>query len=190
MSPVIGFSLAKGHPESIENYIYRFKYVWLEGMMDVRLAFLVDVPDWNDLTQWPAGRLFGEEGEYRWQRNSDETIHVILILDTGDLPKDFCGKLEIEKGGEDAAMILWGKWVDPEKDSNGNPTSGPFFYAKEIPQIQSYPLKPEEVKGETPRLVVRRYKHKPKDDEKSYEGEFIRCVSVCMRAEEEEHDAN
>ena len=83
----------------------------------------------------------------------------------------------------EAALVLWGKWVDPKIDSQGNPDAGPHFYANEIPHIQTYPidLQRQPQGNETPRLVVRYYR-----DNQREQGEFVRCVDFVMQAMEEE----
>lgn len=189
MSPIIGFARdLKGHPD-IEGLMNLFRYAWLEGIMKAQLAHKDEVSNWNNLEKWPAGRLFGDKGEYRWQSNPgpDKSIHAVLILDKGDLPEDFKerdGKapVAIEKDGNDSSMILWGNWIDPK----GNHANRPLFYANEIPKVQSYPIKLDKAEFEqvkkdrkTPRIVVRRYRHEDK-------GEFMRCVGFKMENDEQE----
>jgi hypothetical protein len=170
-----------------------FRYAWLEGIMKAQLANKDEVPDWNSLEEWPAGRLFGDKGEYRWQSNpgDNKSIHAVLILDEGDLPEDFKERddkkpLAIEKDGNDSSMILWGDWIDPESDS----ANGSLFYANEIPKVQSYPIKFDKAEfkqakkdRKTPRIVVRRYRHE-------YNGEFMRCVGCEMKNDEQEEGEN
>jgi len=193
MSPIIGFAKdLKRHPD-FADLMHSFRYAWLEGIMQAQLAHKNEVPDWDNLEEWPAGRLFGDKVEYQWQSNpgDDKLIHAVLILDEGDLPEDFKERddnepLAIEKDGKDSSMILWGDWIDPKNDLASNPTGGPLFYANEIPKVQRYPIKCD--KGEfeqakkdreTPRIVVRRYRHKEK-------GEFMRCVGFKMENDEQE----
>ena len=193
MSPIIGFAKnLKGHP-TLTDLMNSFRYAWLEGIMDALLAHKNELPDWNNLEEWPAGRLFGNKGEYRWQSNPgpDKSIHAVLILDEGDLPEDFKERddnepLAIEKDGNDSSMILWGDWIDPKDDSKGNPAGGPLFHANEIPKVQRYPIKFDKAEFEqakkdrkTPRIVVRRYRHENK-------GEFMRCVGFKMENDEQE----
>ena len=189
MSPIIGFARnLKEHPDraSLKNL---FHHVWLEGIMDAKLAHINDMPDWDNLDTWPSGRLFDDKGEYRWQSNlgPDKSIHAVLILDEGNLPEDFKEQhdkepLAIEKDGNDSSMILWGDWIDPKDD----PAGGPLFYANEIPKVQRYPIKLDKAEFEqtkkdrkTPRIVVRRYRHEDK-------GEFMRCVGFIMENDEQE----
>ncbi|RLB95639.1 MAG: hypothetical protein DRH50_03560 [Deltaproteobacteria bacterium] len=181
MRPVIGVaSKMQTHPELPMD----FRYVWLEGRMKAKIAYVQDVSGWDNLDQWPAGRLFGETGEYRWRRNPDGTVHGVILSDDGKLPEEFNSsrlELEIDPEGPDSDLILWGEWVDPSKDPQGNPDGGPLFYTQEIPQVQAYPVLSGEAKkdGKTPRLVVRRYRHESK-------GEFVRCVHLIMKGAEEE----
>ena len=186
---LIGFAKdLKRHPD-LADLTNSFSYAWLEGIMQAQLAHKDEVPNWNNLEEWPAGRLFGDKGEYRWQSNlgHDKSIHAVLILDEDNLPEDFKGQhnkepLAIEKDGNDSSMILWGDWIDP-KD---NPAGGSLFYANEIPKVQSYPIKLDKAEFEqakkdrkTPRIVVRKYRHEDK-------GEFMRCVGFKMENDEQE----
>jgi hypothetical protein len=181
MKPFIGYaSKMQTHPELPMD----FRYVWLEGRMKTKIAYVQDVPGWDNLDQWPTGRLFGDTCEYRWQRNPDGTVHGVILSDDGKLPEEFePSRLELKIDSEepDSNLILWGKWIDPSKDPRSNPDGGPLFYTQEIPQIQTYPILSGEVKKneKTPRLVVRRYRHESK-------GEFIRCVDLIMRGTEED----
>jgi len=193
MSSIIGFAKnLKEHPNN-EGLMNLFRYAWLEGIMKAQLAHKDEAPDWDNLDTWPAGRLFGDKGEYRWQSNPghDKSIHAVLILDEDNLPEDFkepCDKkpITIEKDGNDSSIILWGNWIDPENDSENNPDSGPLFYANEIPKVQRYPIKFNKAEFEqakkdrkTPRIVIRRYRHENK-------GEFMRCVGFKMENDEQE----
>ena len=193
MSSIIGFAKdLKRHP-ALTDLMNSFRYAWLEGIMQAQLAHKDEVPNWNNLEEWPAGRLFGDKGEYRWQSNPgpDKSIHAVLILDEGNLPEDFKKRhdeepLAIEKDGKDSSMILWGDWIDPPKDDlASNPTGGPLFYANEIPNIQRYPIKLDKAEFEqakedrkTPRIVVRRYRNED-------QGEFMRCVGFEMKNDEQ-----
>jgi hypothetical protein len=177
MSPVIGFRRGTlGHPEELPE----FTHGWLEAPLRSKLVRLESVadPEWRNLDAWPAGRVFGSEGEYRWQRLADGILHSVLLLETSLLPDGFGAPLVLQKG-DDAAFVLWGKWIDPEGDPKGNQGGGPRFYAQEIPEIQDYPLdlekRPEP--GATPRLLACRYR-----DAAGRQGEFIRCVGVSLTA--------
>ena len=181
MSPIIGYaSELKSHP-ALPNI---FRYAWLEGNMEATLAFIADEPDWHRIEQWPSGRLFGDVGEYRWQAVSTNGLKAVLILDEGVLPEGFSGIETIEKY-DDSSFILWGEWIDPEKDLESNPGGGPVFYAREIPGILKYPVPSEQdmEHGKSPSLVVRRYRHETK-------GEFVRCVGLTMKSEDVQEDAN
>jgi hypothetical protein len=179
MSPVIGFQRGlSGHPEGLPD----FTYGWLEAPLAAKLIRLQG-SEWKDLEAWPAGRVFGEEGEYRWQRHADG-LHAVLLLEASALPAGFGSPLALEKEGEgeDPAFVLWGEWVEPKGDPKGNPGGGPRFYAQEIPEIPDYPLDPGETlkPGVTPRLLIRRYR-----DVEGKHGEFIRCVGLTLTAQEE-----
>lgn len=181
MSSLIGFApTLREHPKLPKS----FRYVWLEGVMEAVLARIEDAPGWKDLDRWPAGRLFGETGEYRWQARPGNTIHAVLILDEGALPEGFEGEISLEpEKNSFSKLILWGTWVDPLRDSEGNPEAGPCFFAREIPDIQTYPIEAHEAsqKNTTPRLVIRRYRHKSEESK----GQFIRCAGFCMEGEPE-----
>jgi hypothetical protein len=178
MSPVIGCWRGAGHPEGIPD----FAYAWLEAPLAARLAWKKDVPEWRDPETWPAGRVFGPEGEYRWQRLDGETLHGVLLLDTDSLPATFGSLLPLTPG-EDASLVLWGEWVNPDGDPEGNPDGGPRFYAQEIPEIQDYPIEAGLKEGVVPRLQVRRYR-----DVEGKHGEFVRCVGVSLSpAEASDH---
>lgn len=182
MSPVIGFARSlPGHPAALQNLA--FLYAWLEAPLAARLTHLAEVQDWQDLTVWPSGRVFGESGEYRWQRNADDSLHAVLLLETPPLPGSFEGPLELIQEDE-AALILWGEWVDPKKDPQGNPSGEPF-YAREIPRVQPYPISIDlnnpPTEDQTPRLVIRRYRAVNVDV-----GEFVRCVSFTLKRREKE----
>lgn len=181
MSSVIGFTTKLNNHPCLPLDI-NFSYAWLEGTVEARLVYLKQAHDWNILDTWPAGRIFGGKGEYRWQRNAGKTntLHAVLILDEGKLPEAFEGVLEITKE-KDSHLILWGEWIDPEKDPKGNPGGSPIFYARDIPKAQTYPIQPEKAReqGKAPCLIVQRYRHESK-------GEFLRCVCLDMRGKKEE----
>lgn len=185
MSPVIAFARRLlQHPDLSALFASAvFRYAWLEGATEARLAHLGDAADWSNRSKWPAGRLFGEKGEYRWEVDPGEGIHAVLVMDSGTLPPDWERRppLECEEDG-DSDLILWGEWIDPVKDRVGNPNGGPLFYAREIPiKHIYYPLDVDEARqqGNSPRLTIRRYRHRT-------EGEFTRCVGFRMKGEGEE----
>ena len=167
MSPVIGFARGLSrHPEGLP-----FTHAWLEAPLSARLARLAEVPEWSDPDVWPAGRIFGEEGEYRWQRLPGG-LHGVLLLENGPLPPPFESLVDLVPRGE-SGLVLWGEWVNPDGDPEGNPDGGPRFYSRDVPEIQTYPIDLDRPfsPGDVPRLVVRRYR-----DQKGVKGEFIRCV--------------
>ena len=179
MSPVIGFARElAAHPQGLPE-LMEPAWGWLEAPCAVRLDWLCELSDWQDAARWPAGRIFGEAGEYRWQRWG-ERLHGVLLLETGPLPPQFAGVIEL-RPGEDADLVLWGEWVDPDEDREGNPDRGPRFFASEIPEVVAYPLeltgKPEP--GTTPRLKARRYR-----DLAGRRGEFVRCVGLWLKRDE------
>ena len=173
MSPLIGCKRGlDGHPEGLPD----FSYVWLEAPLAAKLGRREEIESWQDLETWPAGRIFGEEGEYRWQRLPDNKLHAVLLLESAPLPPIFESVIELEEV-ERASLVLWGEWVNPEGDPEGNPDGGPSFYTQEIPEIQRYPidLGGSPPLGATPRLRVRRYR-----DSKGTHGEHIRCVGLTL----------
>jgi hypothetical protein len=190
MSPRIGFAENLGaHPSDFPD----LPFVWLEAPLRARLAFRSDVKDWDRPEVWPAGRVFGPLGEYRWQLNEQTgALHGVLILEDGmDFPDCFQGVLELgtqrdhdlSESEDSDDLVLWGEWVNPE-DPTRNPDSGPVFYAGELPLDQRYPIKPflsPSAGGGIPRMTVRRYRAKD-----AALGEFIRCVEIRMTSLEEE----
>ncbi len=163
-----------------------FPFAWLEGTMRAELieTDAPGAPDWQNIQTWPRGRVFGESGEYRWQRRNDGRIHAVLILDQGVFPDGFQGVAELKREPEeDGALILWGEWIDPKEDPAANPDGGPNFFAPQLPKVQTYPVDSESARDAKtyPGLVVRRYRAcqgEKKNDE--CDGEFVRCVSVKM----------
>ncbi len=177
MSPQIAYVRAfRSHPYTPADE--EFPFAWLEGPLAARLALRAEVPDWNDLKLWPSGRIFGETGEYRWERAPDGSVQAVLLLEGPGMPVEFSGITDLVFE-EEGALVLWGDWVDPTKDPKGNEDGGPRFYAPELPHIQTYPLElsgpPAE--NEAPRLLVRRYR-----DAQGEKGRFMRCAGVALRA--------
>ena len=171
MSSRVGFK--RGLSEHLKD-LPDFRFAWLESPLKARLAWREE--DWKDSERWPAGRLFDERGEYRWQR-SEGRLHVVLLLESGELPEGLDGIVRLELL-EDADLFLWGEWVDPARSPEENPGREPLFYAQEIPEAQLYPLGRAPVEGERPRLRTRRYA-----DADGEQGEFLRCVSVLLTDE-------
>lgn len=176
MSARIGFVKdLPAHPTEIPEWM---EYAWLESSVKApRLARISEATDWADLASWPAGRLFGFRGEYRWRRiegGAAPRLHAVLLVEDEELPAAFQGWLELERLAKED-LILWGEWVD---DPGPNPRGGPIFYANEIPKLLAYPLewtgRPEP--DETPRLTIRRYRAREEE-----RGEFVRCVAVQMK---------
>lgn len=191
MTPVIGYAWdLHGHPD-LAGLEKDFAYAWLEGVLEAKLTWLGDSDNWHDLTRWVCGRLFGEIGEYRWQQEAGG-VHVVLILDKGALPPQFLANPTLPLVHEgDSPLILFGDWVDPDKDKAGNPDDGPRFYAREIPRPQYYPMEVDAgafrqtandpAQSLTPRVVVRRYRHMPQNQE-DHRGEFLRCVRITWQS--------
>lgn len=185
MSPVIGCAteLLTHPPLPMDN----FSFAWLEGMMEAKIVKM-DNPEaqcWNDTSRWTSGRLFGDEGEYRWQIRNN-TIHAVFILDEGALPEKF-QPIEIDVLRSRSSLILWGAWVNPDDDPQSNPTGASIFYDRSLPSPQCYPLPVADAqqKGMIPCLIVRRYRHTSSGNGVSL-GEFIRCVSFCMKPASQE----
>lgn len=168
--PVIGvFRGNRRHPDGLPE----LTYAWLEAPLAARLATTADAPDWKDLERWPEGRIFDAAGEYQWCR-TNAGLHAVLLLEAGPLPDGFGQRLDLEPAG-DSALLLYGEWVDPDEDPQGNPNRGARFYAPEIPRVQHYPVELGEAPhaNKTARLLVRRYRevgHK--------EGQFLRCIGL------------
>lgn len=180
MGPLIGFNdKLKVHPD-LEELLNYFTYAWLEGLSGARLSYLADEPKWNQLATWPEGRIFGLKGEYRWQKNPNNTIHAVLILEEGALPQEFQKGIDMTFV-DNPKLILWGRWVDPNEDPGSNPDGGPRFYAPDLPRVQIYPIPRNEarIKGKMPCLVTRRYHHE-------LEGNFVRCLCLSMIEEDKE----
>ncbi|HEY6323097.1 MAG TPA: hypothetical protein VJA16_16235 [Thermoanaerobaculia bacterium] len=180
MSASIAFARLARHPEPPPD----LAYAWLEAPAAARLAFREQVPDWHHLDAWPAGRLFGPAGEYRWQRRSrGEGIHAVLLLEpAAAFPPGFSPPLALQPTRE-AHLLLWGEWVDPVRDPDGNPDGAARFYARELPQVQLLPLDLGDVPppaGATPRLTVRWYRDAARE-----KGDFLRCVEVSLRRDED-----
>jgi hypothetical protein len=173
MSPLIGFRHGlEEHPQDLPD----FRYAWLESPLEACLAWKGQ--GWRNHERWPAGRLFDERGEYRWQRRGN-LLHAVLLLEGEALPEPFEGAVRLQLV-EDADLLLWGDWVDPARSLEENPEGQPLYYAQEIPEAQLYPLDGEPAKGEKPRLRTRRYV-----DVDGEQGEFLRCVSVLLMPDEE-----
>lgn len=179
MSARIGFVKdLPAHPTEVHKWM---EYAWLESSMKApRLARISDATDWAEPATWPAGRLFGPRGEYRWRRiekRTESRLHVVLLLEDTELPSAFKGRLELERFA-DEDLILWGKWVASAEDPGSNPKGGPMFYASEIPRFLVYPLEWTErpQPNVTPRLTIRRYRAIGDDGQ-----EFVRCVKCRMK---------
>lgn len=194
MSPAIGFArLLTRHPDFAALGL-DFHYAWLEGILEAKLTWLKDADDWFNISRWPAGRLFGQAGEYRWQAETDGTLHAVLLLENDSMPPPFGegAELTLTIEGEDSLIVLYGEWVDSKQDPGGNPDGGPWFYAREIPRPQCYPLeidpqamrRAEKGPAPLPRLVVRRYSHIPVGARDFDHGAFSRCVEVTLEARE------
>ena len=180
MSAIIGFKRGlSAHPEQV--LALGLEYAWLEAPLAARLVRVIDAPDWHDPTVWPAGRVFGSVGEYRWQSHPDGSLHAVLLLESGQVPAVFEGGQALNLDNE-SDLILWGEWIDPDRDHEANPDGGPRFFANEIPGVQTYPLEltAPHSDGELPCLVVRRYRAGTGDA-----GEFLRCVGLRMKSAEE-----
>jgi hypothetical protein len=196
MSAIIDFAKIPGAHPGCRFGELGFDFAWLEGRNRVLLRRFAEVSStWQNLTDWPAGRLFGLAGEYRWRTSGNGGLHAVIIMDSGTLPEGFKGSraLPLEHTG-DSNLILWGEWVDPIIDPDGNPNKGPCFFANEIPRVQTYPIAGEPgflaaaAKAQkTPRLLVRRYRAETQKEEQFAgeagpklvdlpQGEFVRCL--------------
>jgi hypothetical protein len=204
MSPCIGFSRGlKSHP--ILAGTFGFEFAWLEGLTGASLCWLSKaVGGWDNLTEWPSGRIFGQNGEYRWRSIGKGVIHAVIILDQGGLPDCFNTPppLALDSQTLDSLLILWGEWINPDQAKGENPNGESLYYANEIPSAQRYPLNGNRSvfenaakKSQTPRLLVRRYRIQeasgklPSEDEtprrsnQHPRGEFVRCVGFDLSTE-------
>ncbi|HHL38908.1 MAG TPA: hypothetical protein ENJ37_00185 [Deltaproteobacteria bacterium] len=173
---VIGFFIAGAneHPSSVKPDCFGLCFAWLESPVAARLD-LTDNVSWSIPDIWPQGRIFGENGEYRWRKKSDGKLHCVLILDDGKMPDEFGGELELEKTG-DAGLILWGEPVDPAGDPEGG-VGMVVFHDNTIPGYLKYPItwgKVGQHAKAAPCLTVRRYRGR------NGSGEFERCLAVKM----------
>jgi hypothetical protein len=172
----VAASLAE-HPPTLDQF--GFAHAWVESSREAWLGWLRAVSEWRDLDRWPQGRLFGQLGEYRWQRHpGTNTFHAVLLVEQPPLLEGFTQEVELTRG-EESTLVLWGDWIDPVKDSASNPQAGPLFYANEIPRVLAYPVdnwRSPPLETHTPRLIVRRYR-----DTLGLKGEFLRCVTIEMR---------
>lgn len=120
MSPLIGFckDLSEHPPLACT-----FSFAWLEGPMAARLCSLAEEHDWKT---WPAGRLFGEEGEYRWQRTATGHIHAVLLMDKGE-PPDWCivGSGSLWRLSQNAAHVYFGGNPIRAGQADGTPRNFP-----------------------------------------------------------------
>jgi hypothetical protein len=202
MSARIGFNRElNSHPVDAETC--GFQFAWLEAWDGACLCRLEEIKQpWDNPGQWPAGRIFGPTGEYRWKTNGKGTIHAVMLMDEIDLPRCFADPppVKLKKAESEQALILWGEWVNPDPANEGsNPQGGPLFYANEIPRIQTYPFEGDRnhfqeaaEHNKTPRLIVRRYRLKNEDSASATDieqkegrptGEFMRCVGFDLRTE-------
>ena len=188
---VIGYDAGGRDRHSFRPDDFGMEFAWLEGIDGIVLEWFSKVRDgWAVTAEWPAGRLFGPRGEYRWRFAAGRKIHSVLLLDEEPhLPSNYEGQISLTAEPErDSALILWGEWVDQEKDEQGNPDRGTLFYANEIPGVQTYPLQADldaltsaAREQKTPRMLVRRYT--PADPAEHAAGEFVRCVGFDLRTE-------
>lgn len=204
MSPIIGFKRGlESHP--IDAATFGFEFAWLEGRTGAALCRLSEAEGgWNNLVQWPSGRIFGPDGEYRWRSNNKSEIHAVMILDRGDLPTCFQTSTPLTLLGDGHPLVLWGEWINPKDAKEENPNGDPLYYANEIPKAQRYPLEGGEEqfrdaakRNKTPRLRVRRYRiayeanpsignDAIKGEEIWPRGEFVRCLGFDLLTEIEE----
>jgi len=159
-----------------------FQFAWVESATGVRLDTLPNISTWNDINQWPSGRIFGHNGEYRWQAGQGGNIHGVYISDCGHLLENCSSCIEFNTYGsgppEDTSFFLWGEWINPQSDLLDNPSGAPFFFAPEIPQKIVYPMDKTEAGYPSghPLMIVRKYYHEE-------HGEFLRCVGFEMGKE-------
>ncbi len=177
MTAVIGVCRNRRDHPDLSNL--GLEFLWLEAPLAARLARVSEVADWCDVNTWPAGRLFGEAGEYRWQRLANDRLQGVLLAEQPSLPAGFEDQLELTME-EETHLLLWGDWINPQADPEENPDGGMRFYAPELPQAQRYPLDASvDPSGKSAWLVARRYQH-------SEAGEFLRCVGFALEVRDDD----
>jgi hypothetical protein len=201
MTPVIAFSPALDRHPALPEADYPF--VWLEGKLKAKLARRQEVTGWQDPAVWPAGRVFGPRGEYRWRPTPEGKLHAVILLDEGEPPPEFTqGRLELEPDRNQekiddsySPLILWGEWINPDQEEKLqperrlNPNGESRFWAREIPLPQDYPLDDDALKAIKDAVKEKEdYPGKnvsiptPRLVVRRYrhieQGEFLRCVSL------------
>lgn len=183
MSPRVGFARGlAGHPDGLPD----LPLAWIEGLLEARLVETAEATDWQDISCWPEGRLFGAAGEYRWRRGESGGLHAVMLLEDGPLPEPFEAGPELESLG-DREVHLWGQWAGPAGDPRAGSATGAWFYAPELPTAMAYPvdLGTPPHNGKEAVVRVRRYR-----DRSGGQGEFLRLVDVkAVPAAKESGDA-
>ena len=167
------FETESGHPSVIDPIAMELPYAWVEAPLDARLTWARKISqDWRNTDHWPTGRLFGKHAEYRWQVDACGKLRCVLLTEVS-VPKNLpAGKPVVTLEALDCAnLLLWGDWIDPQKDPDNNPDEEMRFCAPEIPSVLDYPLARQTVGNQVPCLIIRRYHHHEL-------GEFVRCVGV------------
>ena len=109
--------------------------------------------------RWPEGRIFGSQGELRWECRSADTMDLVLTTDRpaeGALPDGFDHKLDLDALGEEA-LLLWG---NNEKGS---------WSEERIPQLPY----PSQWQGPYATILSRSYLHIGCED-RLYESRIVR----------------
>ncbi len=104
------------------------------------LNYMSELKDKDNIAGWDKGRVFNQNSEIRWERESI-AFHVVWINDADDIP-DGWGKEKIFLKTE-RKIWLWGK-----RDDKGQ------WYEKQIPRMFQYPATGT---GERAFMVVKEY---------------------------------
>lgn len=96
-------------------------------------------PDTAEIEKYPLGRMFGENGELRWQKT--DTGYALLWLSEGELPTGFAplGTWEMTKSPDQ--LLLGGGETEPWRDTR-------------IPRKLAYPM----AWSQSPKVQVIQYR--------------------------------
>jgi hypothetical protein len=110
------------------------------------------------LEEWSEGRLFGTNGELRWE-DAGEHVHLVLISDTPNaIPLDYVGCLKLEPLNADPEhLLVWGQ------------RRGDRWSEERIPMLD-YPKK---WRGPYAAVLARRYEHLA-DSTRPYDSIIVR----------------
>lgn len=136
-------------------------YALVESTEAVDLCWLTDV---EAIAAWPAGRIFGPQGELRWQRE-DGITHVVLVSERGAPPLPFTGAMATTEVETAATVVyLWGNGI-----GNG------VWQEQRLPDPLRYPVRGEGA-GRRVLLQMRRYRETARMDDGTID--FVRYVGL------------